>query len=119
MDTTPCTHQEEGFGYATRFDSYTKEQSDKDIASIRENSLDFFAEITQKGSPDLTLDEAREAAKKRLAHQHLPEAVDLYESSNSLDLRPGVEADTSMHEFHFIPELVPDVTKAFIEFFKK
>lgn len=79
MDTTPCTHQEEGFGYATRFDSYTKEQSDKDIASIRENSLDFFAEITQKGSPDLTLDEAREAAKKRLAHQHLPEAVDLYE----------------------------------------
>lgn len=156
MDTTPCTHQEEGFGYATRFDSYTKEQSDKDIASIRENSLDFFAEITQKGSPDLTLDEAREAAKKRLAHQHLPEAVDLYESSNSLDLRPGVEAinvptaymyaakgtlihpeiykwyaehiksdyypipfDTSMHEFHFISELVPDVTKAFIEFFKK
>lgn len=156
MDTTPCTHQEDGFGYATRFDSYTKEQSDADIASIQEDPMIFFSSLSKAANPAFTDEEARADAEGRLSGQHLPETVDLYVSSNSLDLRPGVDAinvptaylyaakgtlihpeiykwfaehiksvyypipfDTAVHAFHFVPELIPSVTKAMIEFFKK
>lgn len=92
LDTCPCTHQEDGFGYATRFDTYTLEQCQSDIASFSEDPIIFFTKLYSDGNPDLTVEQARAIAENALSGQHVPETVDLYVSSNSLDLRPGVDA---------------------------
>lgn len=92
LDTCPCTHQEDGFGYATRFDTYTLEQCKADIASFSEDPIIFFTKLYHDGNPALTMEQARAIAENALSGQHIPETIDLYVSSNSLDLRPGVDA---------------------------